>query len=64
MVEGYLHAHPEGAFSPTAIGRDLSRSAGAVNNALERLVAEGRVVLMQAKPKRFALKAAAGSLAL
>lgn len=57
MVEDYLRDHKGEEFGPTAIGKALNRSSGAVNNAMEKLVAEGYAVQTQATPKRFALKA-------
>ncbi|UMP06687.1 hypothetical protein [Amycolatopsis sp. EV170708-02-1] len=41
LVEEYLADHPGDAFGPARIGKDLGRSGGAVNNALEKLVADG-----------------------
>jgi biotin operon repressor len=57
MVEDYLAEHTGEQFSPGAIGKALNRSSGAVNNALEKLVADGYAVQTQDKPKRFAAKA-------
>lgn len=59
MVEDYLAEHPSEQFSPSAIGKALSRSSGAVNNALDKLVADGYAVQTQERPKRFAIKATA-----
>ncbi|PKW18776.1 MarR family transcriptional regulator [Saccharopolyspora spinosa] len=56
MVEDYLTEHPGEEFSPNTIGTALNRSSGAVNNALEKLVADGYAVQTQDKPKRFAAK--------
>jgi predicted transcriptional regulator len=55
MVEDYLRDHPGEQFSPNAIGKALNRSAGAVNNALEKLISTGTAVKTQEAPKRFAL---------
>jgi len=57
MVEDYLTEHPGEQFSPSAIGRALQRSSGAVTNALNKLVANGYAVQTQDKPKRFTAKA-------
>lgn len=57
MVEDYLHAHPGEEFSPVAIGKALDRSAGAVNNALEKLVDGGYATKTKQAPKRFAITA-------
>ena len=54
LVEDYLHEHRGDSFSPNQIGKALNRSSGAVNNALEKLVADGYAVKAQDKPKRFA----------
>jgi biotin operon repressor len=59
MVEDYLAEHTAEQFSPSAIGKALKRSSGAVNNALEKLVSDGYAVQTQDKPKRFAAKATA-----
>ncbi|WP_190814293.1 MarR family transcriptional regulator [Saccharopolyspora pogona] len=56
MVEDYLTERPGEEFSPNAIGTALNRSSGAVNNALEKLVADGYAVQTEDKPKRFAAK--------
>lgn len=55
MVEDYLRDHPEEEFGPTKLGHDLSRSTGAVANALERLVTAGYAVRTKDRPKRYAL---------
>ncbi|MBB5155910.1 hypothetical protein [Saccharopolyspora phatthalungensis] len=56
MVEDYLTEHADEHFSPNAIGKALNRSAGAVNNALEKLVADGYAIKTHNAPKRFAAK--------
>jgi predicted transcriptional regulator len=58
LVEDYLSDHPGEEFSPSAIGKALDRSSGAVNNALEKLVLDGYAVKTKEAPKRFALAAA------
>jgi predicted transcriptional regulator len=57
MVEDYLTEHPGEQFSPSAIGKALNRSSGAVNNALDKLVADGYAIQIQDKPKRFRINA-------
>jgi hypothetical protein len=57
LVEDYLRDHPSDAFGPGAIGKALNRSAGAVNNALEKLVETGYVQRVQDVPKRFQFNA-------
>ena len=57
LVEDYLRDHATDAFGPSAIGRALNRSAGAVNNALEKLVESGYAQRVQDTPKRFQFNA-------
>jgi DNA-binding IclR family transcriptional regulator len=54
LILGYLAAHPED-LGPSAVGKELERSSGAVANALERLVASGQVRLVSEKPRRYRL---------
>ena len=53
MVLGFLQAHPGEEFGPAKIGAELVRSSGAVNNALEKLVANGLATKTCEAPKRF-----------
>ncbi|MFE0025128.1 hypothetical protein [Amycolatopsis sp. NPDC059021] len=55
LVEKYLTEHPGESFGPAKIGKDLGRSGGAVNNALEKLVADGHARKTCEAPKRFAI---------
>ncbi|WP_063747141.1 MarR family transcriptional regulator [Saccharothrix sp. NRRL B-16314] len=55
LVEDHLREHSGQDFTPNVIGRALSRSAGAVHNALEKLVGGGYAVRTSDKPKRYAL---------
>ncbi|GLY68728.1 hypothetical protein Atai01_53470 [Amycolatopsis taiwanensis] len=55
LVEQYLTEHPGESFGPAKIGKDLGRSGGAVNNALEKLVADGYAIKTCEAPKRFAI---------
>lgn len=55
FVEEYLTDHPGHSFGPAKIGKDLARSGGAVNNALEKLVADGYAIKTCEAPKRFAI---------
>lgn len=57
MVEDWLRDHVGEEYSPSAIGKALGRSSGAVANALDKLVADGYAVQTQDKPKRFTAKA-------
>lgn len=63
MVEDYLAEHPDEQFSPSAIGKALNRSSGAVNNALDKLVADGYAIQTQDRPKRFRMNATASESA-
>ncbi|WP_146241410.1 MarR family transcriptional regulator [Actinokineospora spheciospongiae] len=58
MVEDHLREHPGEEFSPSAIGKALNRSSGAVHNALEKLVDNGCAMRTSDKPKRYSLAAA------
>jgi hypothetical protein len=53
LVEDWLREHPSDEFSPSAIGKALRRSSGAVANALDRLVTDGYARQTCDKPKRF-----------
>ena len=55
LVEDYLREHPDGAFGPSQIGKELSRSGGAVANALVKLVDAGCAVIVHDKPRRYQL---------
>ena len=52
MVQDYLTEQP-GDHGPTAIGRALGRSSGAVANALERLVTAGWAARTNDRPRRY-----------
>lgn len=54
LVEDHLRDQP-GDVTPNAIGKALNRSAGAVHNALEKLVESGYAVRTSDKPKKYAL---------
>ncbi|MEV6639646.1 hypothetical protein [Amycolatopsis sp. NPDC051371] len=55
LVEEYLTEHASDSFGPAKIGRNLGRSGGAVNNALEKMVADGYAIKTCEAPKRFAI---------
>lgn len=59
-ILGYLRRHRDEAdgFSPSAIGKAIGRSSGAVTYALGYLVKDGKVTQTSDKPKRFAATAA------
>lgn len=49
----HLLANPGSAFTPTALSRALGKSAGAISNALDVLVARGAAVMVLEKPRTF-----------
>ncbi|WP_395111309.1 MarR family transcriptional regulator [Actinomadura sp. SCN-SB] len=53
QVAAHLAAHPGAEFTPHEIGKVLVRSAGAVSNALDRLVEAGHAALVCERPRRF-----------
>jgi DNA-binding transcriptional ArsR family regulator len=53
LVFDYLKAHAGEAIGPSAIGKALSRSSGAVANACQRLEVSGRLRLASASPRRY-----------
>jgi len=55
LVLEYLVAHAEDAVGPTALGKALNRSTGAIANALARLAASGDAVLASETPRRYRL---------
>ena len=59
QVEQHLHQFPEAAFTPHQIGKVLTRSSGAVANALDKLVSLGVAELASGKPCSYRLAPAA-----
>jgi hypothetical protein len=59
LVAAHLRDHPGKNFTPHQIGKVLSRSSGAVANALDRLVGLGEAELATEKPRSFRLAATA-----
>lgn len=53
LVRDYLAARPSEAFGPAGIGKSLSRSQGAVSNALSAMAERGEAVLVADKPRRY-----------
>ena len=53
LVRGYLAARPGEAFGPSAVGKALGRSQGAVSNSLATMAARGEVELVGDKPRRY-----------
>jgi hypothetical protein len=59
LVLGYLAAHKgDGPLTATAIGKGVSRSAGAVANCLGRLAKEQKVHQAKRKPRAYVVKEA------
>ena len=58
MVLQVLRDYPDQDFSPSAMGKLLDRSSGAISNACDRLQADGAVMQTSDKPRRFRLAAA------
>jgi hypothetical protein len=61
LVQAHLAANPDADVTPHAIGRVLSRSSGAVANALDRLTALGQAQLTSDKPRRYRHQAPAST---
>ena len=61
LVQAHLAADLDADFTPHAIGRVLSRSSGAVANALDRLTALGQAQLTSDKPRRYRHQATAST---
>ena len=53
LVRAVLAADPARELSPATIAKSLGRSAGAVSNALDRLVEAGAADLVGSAPRRF-----------
>ncbi|GFJ87557.1 hypothetical protein [Phytohabitans rumicis] len=53
LVRDFLNAHPGHEFNAGTIARELSRSSGAVGNALAKLVVNGGAVLTNDAPMRY-----------
>ena len=59
LVEEHLRKFPEAAFTPHQVGKVLTRSAGAVANALDKLVSLGTAEMVTDKPRTYRLAPAA-----
>jgi hypothetical protein len=59
LVEEHLRKFPDAAFTPHQVGKVLTRSAGAVANALDKLVSFGIAELVSDKPHSYRLLAPA-----
>ena len=55
LVEAHLRQFPDAAFTPHQIGKVLTRSSGAVANALDKLVSLGIAELASGKPRSYRL---------
>jgi DNA-binding IclR family transcriptional regulator len=55
LVVDYLTAHQGEALGPSAVGKALGRSQGAVANALARLAEAGTVTVVSESPRRYRL---------
>jgi DNA-binding IclR family transcriptional regulator len=55
LVADYLRANGGEPLGPTAVGKGLGRSQGAVANALARLAEAGTVVCVSESPRRYRL---------
>jgi nitric oxide reductase NorQ protein len=53
LVEAVLVQQPGQPLSPSAIAKQLGRSAGAVANALAVLAGQGSIVQVQTSPRRY-----------
>jgi DNA-binding IclR family transcriptional regulator len=53
LVLDYLKAHAKEAIGPSALGKALGRSSGAVANACQRLESSGGLRLVNASPRRY-----------
>jgi hypothetical protein len=55
LVEEHLRKVPDAAFNPHQVGKVLTRSAGAVANALDKLVSLGVAQMVTDKPRSYRL---------
>jgi hypothetical protein len=61
LVEEHLRKFPGTAFTPHQVGKVLTRSAGAVANALDKLVSLGTAQMVTDKPRTYQLAPAASA---
>jgi hypothetical protein len=59
LVEEHLRKFPDAAFTPHQVGKVLTRSAGAVANALDKLTGLGTAQMVTDKPRSYQLAPAA-----
>ena len=62
LVEEHLRKFPDVAFTPHQVGKVLTRSAGAVANALDKLVSLGAAQMVTDKPRTYRLAPAADAV--
>ena len=60
MVLNHLRAHPDQEFTPSTMGKLLTRSSGAISNACESLLAFGLISRTSEKPRRYRFAASNG----
>ncbi|WP_431983075.1 hypothetical protein [Streptomyces qinglanensis] len=53
MVLNFMAAHPDEAFTATAISRSIERSSGAIANSLVTLTERGTVRQVTDQPRRY-----------
>lgn len=58
LVREFLAAHPDESFGPSAVGKALGRSQGAISNSLATMAAKGEVELVGDKPRRYRIAVA------
>jgi DNA-binding MarR family transcriptional regulator len=63
LVHAWLAERPGQEFTPTKIGKELGRSAGAVGNALATMTDAGEVTKTSAKPRKYMLAPQPGEAA-
>jgi hypothetical protein len=59
LVEEHLRKFPDAAFTPHQVGKVLTRSAGAVANALDKFVSLDVAQMVTGKPRSYRLAPAA-----
>ena len=63
LVHAWLAGRPGQEFTPTKIGKELGRSAGAVGNALATMTDAGEVTQTSSKPRKYTLATPPGEAA-
>lgn len=59
LVAEFLQNHQGKVFTASGIAKNIGRSAGAINNALQRMVTKGQVHQVGDQPRRYQLAKAA-----